>query len=203
MVALLLSVAALPVSAGPHEQIVGRYLAGLGFSRAINAIEEGDPLLTDSVVVVGLLLARPGWVTDPEGEWIIERAFLRELDKESNDSVVDQVLSLLTAEFSQLVSWSLRALILRQARSRTVTGIEMAVADSAHRISSLLRESRDGHVSEPYEREAVALAEVAPHFPSVALAELLRTVAMFSADPAVVAAVNSSALAMLGADSLK
>ena len=172
----------------------------MGFSEALFAVEEDDPLLADSATVVAILLSRPAWVTDQQGEVIIERAVLREF-RESNTAVAEPLVSLLIAHFPQLESWSLRALVLKQAGDYGVTGTAMAAIDSARRISALLRESRDGYVHVPYELEAVALAAVAPLFPSAELAELLRTVAMYSADRTVVAAATASARTILGANS--
>lgn len=118
------------------------------------------------------------------------------LNRPGQPSVRELSVNTLLSHFTELQDPLLRSQVLRHAADLALSGTEAAVLQSADRIGSLLQ-STAGPESSGYEAEAMAIADIAPGYPSYALAELLRVIAQFSRDRRIVDSCRAAARIIL------
>ena len=184
-------------AAPPVSQIVQYHLATRDFSELYAAIRAGQYDPFDQQDLVRSILGTGPGMTAREKEALLEQLFIRVNDGGVAEDRVRSVTAVLLERFAMLETPTLRARVLRRAGELGAAGTEQAVLQSAESLSAMLAGHADLVVVEGYELEATTLAAVAPGYPSTALAELLRIIAMHSTDRRVVTASRDAARQIL------
>ena len=191
MLSLLLVLNSTVAIAGPSvQQILQYHLAKLDFSDLYAAVSSGSYDGLEPNMLVLLILDTEGGLSPVEREALVEYLLIRPLSGSSSRGSMDSATDSLVRRLEEFHSPTLRARVLLLADESGSEGISEAVLNSAQRMATLLS---GGSVPQGYAVEAMAIAEVAPHYPSVAMAELLRIIAAGSGDRRVAEASRRAA----------
>lgn len=201
---ILLVCIAFPISGSPSvSRIVQYHLAFEQFSDLYTAVRSGYYDAFPQQDLLRALLGTEGGLTRMQREILIEQLLIRAypMDRAPGMSPVEDsvsvAISLVLHQFDQLRDSGLRARVLATSSELNIVGTEAAVLHSARHISEMLQRNKPGSIAQGYEIEAMALAVVAPRYPSSALAELLRGIAAHSRDQRVVSATRHAARLIL------
>jgi hypothetical protein len=181
----------------PVSQIIQYHLATRSFSELYAAIRAGQYDPFDQGDLVGSIFGTGPRMTELEREALVEQVFIRANDGTATQEKSELVTVVLLERFATLQTPTLRARVLGRVDDLGIDGAEEAVLHSAERLSAMLRGYGERGIVQGYEVEAIALAAAAPAYPSTALAELLRVIAMYSSDRRVVAAARDAAREIL------
>jgi len=188
------------------SEIVQYHLASRSFSNLYFSLQTGSYDAFPQADLVAALFQNESGLTDQEREALVEQLLIRTYEVGGVSSAGEageagetarSVTTVVLRRFRALGEPSLRARLLTAASELDLPGTEAVVLQSAARMASVLEEDGSGRSSQGYEVEAMALAAVAPHYPSTALAELLRTIAAQSGDRRVVSATRNAARLIL------
>jgi hypothetical protein len=108
-------------------------------------------------------------------------------------AVVESVL----LNTARLNDWALVATVLYEAERIALPGVERALLQVSERIVGYLTESRTASYTSLYARAGLAVAAIAPVYPSLPLAELLVTISERSRVAALVEGCRAAAESIL------
>ncbi|MCK4515389.1 MAG: hypothetical protein KAU31_09040 [Spirochaetaceae bacterium] len=179
------------------SEILQYDIAGREFSDLYASVRSGHYDAFPQEDLLWAVLGNESGLTDAQREALIEQLLVRESRLSGTGERAGSVVTIVLNRFDLLSEPSLRARVLARAGELNLIGTEAAVLHSARHLSSMLQ--RDGNRStvQGYEVEAMALAAVAPRYPSTVLAELLRIIAGQSGDKRVVLAIRNAARLIL------
>ena len=194
----------LPVSGSPPvSEIVQYHLAGEEFSDLYADVGSGKYDAFPQQDLLQAIFYSEGPFADFQREALIEQVLNRACEASrvsgagATSAATESATAMLLGWFDHLGESSLRARVLVSADALYLPGMEAAVLHSAQYLSRMLQEDGSHTIAQGYEIEAMALADVAPHYPSTVLAELLRVISTHSGDRRVVVATRNAARVIL------
>ncbi len=170
-------------------------LSGKDFSQLASEISSGQLDYLPTVDVALWLIGTESGLSVSEREALIESILMRAQRSAGTDELL-QATEVLLWGYEQFRSWTLRARLLALGDRFALPGMTSAVRASAAHLAQSLATSQESSLG-GYEIEAVTLGVVAPSYPSLPLAELLRRIAAFSRDERVVTGARGAARQIL------
>ena len=194
----------LPVAGSPSVSAIVQYhLAGEQFSDLYADLRSGKYDAFPQEDLLQAIFYSEGRFADFQREALIEQVLIRACEASrvsgagATGAAEESATATLLGWFDHLGESSLRARVLAGADELSLPGMEAAVLHSAQYLSGMLQEEGGHAITQGYEVEAMALASVAPHYPSTVLAELLRVISTHSGDRRVVVATRNAAQVIL------
>lgn len=193
----VLIVAAAPtLFADIRDDIAVGLATGRSFSELYASARAGDfdPVLGGPAI--RSVYAHHGTLHPREQDALAEFFLLRA--KSAGDEVVRGSTEELLRVYGEITDPGLRSEVLLSAHRFALPGAEQALHRSAAIVAESLRAST-GVMHGTIENEALVVASLAPEYPTVAVAENLRTIAKYSRDVRVTGAARASAREVLRA----